>query len=145
MKNMRRKSIKLIIESNLENVALVARAVKSLCALVPVESSRIELCIAEAVTNSIEHAYGSEEGHHVEVVFTIGWDELILSVYDTGIPMDPKLLGEKGPSSFLFNADDLESVPRRGRGLAIIKEVMDNVTYTLDKGRNCFTMTKKIS
>ncbi|OEU51290.1 MAG: hypothetical protein BA871_14365 [Desulfuromonadales bacterium C00003096] len=57
--------------------------------------------------------------------------------------MDSKLLEEKDPS-LSFDADNLESVSEKGRGLVIIKEIMDNVTYTSKQGKNCLSMTKKL-
>ncbi len=144
---MKPKEIKLIIDSKLEDVALVGREVNKLCSAAGcplLEASDVELCVVEAVTNSIEHAYKLKAGHKVEVAFAIYSDELIVGVCDTGEPMDPKLLEEKGPSSFLFDPDNLESIPEGGRGLAIIKEIMDSVNYTSKEGKNCFTMKKKL-
>ncbi len=80
----------------------------------------------------------------MEVTFAIYSDELFVDVCDTGTPMDPKLLEEKDASSFLLNPDDLDSIPEGGRGLAIIKEIMDSVTYTSKEGKNCFRMKKKL-
>jgi serine/threonine-protein kinase RsbW len=144
---MKPKEIKLIIDSKLEDVALVGREVNKLCSAAGrpfLEASDVELCVVEAVTNSIEHAYRLKAGHQVEVTFAIYSDELIVGVCDTGEPMDPKLLEEKDASFFLLNPDDLGSIPEGGRGLAIIKEIMDSVAYTSKEGKNCFTMKKKL-
>lgn len=142
------RSTRLIIDSKLKNLALVGKAVNELCSSVrmdDVEAFQIELCVVEAVTNSIKHAYGLKSGHQVEVVFTIGSDELFVNIFDTGTPMDPGLLEKKRAFSSLFDAGDIASTPEGGRGLAIIKEIMDNVTYTSKEGRNCLAMTKKLT
>lgn len=142
------RSTRLIIDSKLKNVALVGKAVNELCSSVrmhDVEAFQIELCVVEAVTNSIKHAYGLKSGQQVEVVLTIGSDELFVNIFDTGTPMDPRLLEKKRVFSSLFDAGDLASTPEGGRGLAIIKEIMDNVTYTSKEGRNCLAMTKKLA
>ena len=68
------KRIKFTIESKLENVPLIGMSVSKLCSLIhlsDIETYQIELCVVEAVTNSIKHAYGLETGRQVEVIFTI--------------------------------------------------------------------------
>jgi serine/threonine-protein kinase RsbW len=107
------------------------------------EAFQIELCVVEAVTNSIKHAYRLEAGHQVEITLSIVSDKFIFDICDTGIPMDSKLLEEKSPS-LSFDADNLESISEKGRGLAIIKKIMDTVTYTSKQGKNCFSMRKKL-
>lgn len=139
--------IKLVIDSGLENVPLVGVAINKLCSLARFsdeESVQIELCAVEAVNNSIKHAYGNEPDHEVEVIYSIGSDELVLDIYDTGRPMDQDLLKEADISSLYFDANDFDSVPEKGRGLAIIKEIMDSASYTSKEGKNCFTMKKKL-
>ncbi len=141
------KKIKLIIESKLDNVSLIGMAVNKLCSSVPlsdIESYQIELCIVEAVTNSIIHAYEKEAGHDVEVVFTLDKSRLTFDVYDTGKPLSKKIISEKSCSTLEVDPDDLAGLAEGGRGLAIINEVMDQVEYRTEKGKNCFTMTKKI-
>ncbi len=141
------KRIKLIIESKLENVSLIGMAINKLCSLIhlsDVESCQIELCVAEALNNSIIHAYGREANHEVEVVFTLYGDRLILDVCDTGKAMDQSYLKKANISSFENDSNDLDNIQERGRGLAIIKEVMDSVVYETKDGKNCLTMMKKL-
>jgi serine/threonine-protein kinase RsbW len=126
--------IKLVIDSGMENVPLVGVAINKLCSLAQFSDE----------DNSIKHAYGNEPGHEVEVIYSIGSDELVLDIYDTGRPMDQDLLKEADISSLYFDANDFDSVPEKGRGLAIIKEIMDSASYTSSEGKNCFTMKKKL-
>ncbi len=141
------KRIKLIIESKLENVSLISMAINKLCSLShlsDVESCQIELCVVEALNNSIIHAYGREAGHEVEVVFTLYGDRLILDVRDTGKAMDQSYLKKAKISSFENDSNDLDNIQESGRGLAIIKECMDSVVYETKDGKNCLTMMKKL-
>jgi serine/threonine-protein kinase RsbW len=164
---MRPKVIKIVIDSKLEEVPSVGERVREICLsmrLPSFEAFQIELCVVEAVTNSIKHAYRLEAGHQVEITLSIVSDEFIFDICDTGIPMDSKLsivsdefifdicdagipmdsklLEEKSPP-LSVDADNLESISEKGRGLAIIKKIMDNVTYTSKQGENCLSMTKK--
>jgi serine/threonine-protein kinase RsbW len=141
------KTIKFIIDSNLEDVALVGMSINRLCSLNPVleqESFMTELCVVEAINNSIIHAYGNEKGHKVEVAFALTPDELLIKVYDNGKSMDKAELESRDLSSIEIDPGNLDTV-ESGRGLAIIKEVMDHVSYTTVDGINCLSLTKKLS
>jgi len=136
-----------VIESAVEHVPLVGMAIRKLCSLVGMseeEALQIELCVVEAVTNSIEHAYLMRPGEEVEVVFTLSQEELVLEVRDRGISLDRSLLERNHFPAIEFDPSDLEHIPERGRGLALIKQIMDIVSYRTVNGRNCLTMKKRL-
>ena len=142
---MSRRQITLAITSDLQNVPLIGQAVERLCAVVPlsdVESHQIALCVVEAANNAIVHAYGNEAGHEVEVIFGQYPDHLILQICDTGRAMDPKHLDPQTVSPFDFDPCRLNCIPEKGLGLAIIRETMDEVTYTTCEGKNILTLTR---
>jgi len=56
---------------------------------------------------------------------------------DTGKPMQGNLLEQKDISSLEFEPDDLDSIPEGGRGLAIVKEIMDSMDCKTEDGKNC--------
>ena len=144
---MDEKQIKFTIESNLKNVFLIGLAINKISSYIglnELESYRLELCVVEAVNNAIIHAYDKEAGNKVEVVFNIYPDRLVLDVCDTGKPMQGNLLEQKDILSLEFESDDLDNIPEGGRGLAIMKEIMDSMDYKTEDGKNCLTMTKKI-
>lgn len=134
------RQIRLTIDSELGNTALVSRAVSRLASVAGFgekDCSQVSLCIAEAVNNSIRHAYHGVQGHNVEAVFRLESDRIVLSVIDTGTPMRemPKL-------SLDFDPEELASVPEGGMGLFIIQAVMDEMNYRSEAGCNTLTMTK---
>ena len=142
------KKNKFTIESELKNVPLIGMSISRLCSMInlsDIETYWIELCAVEAVTNSIKHAYGLESGHEVEVIFTIDKNTLTLEICDTGTALNPRLLEEKAEFPLKLNVRDVEDIPESGRGLAIIREFMDDVKYASVKGRNCLTMIKRLS
>jgi len=142
---MENKEIKLVIDSDLKNVSLVGRAINELCAFVSrsrIEPYEIELCVVEAVNNSIEHAYGKEKGHEVEVRFSLGHDRLVVDIYDTGKPMDPQLLEQADISILESSLDRIKTIAEQGRGLSIIKGIMDSVVYETKSGKNRLSLTK---
>lgn len=142
------KRIKLIIESKLENVPLIGITINKLSSLIflsDIESYKIELCVVEAVTNSIIHAYGNEAGQDVEVVFTLYADRLTIDVCDIGNPLDQNIMNKKNVSSLDVDLDDIANLPEGGRGIAIIKEIMDTVSYKSEKRKNVLTMAKRLN
>jgi len=144
---MEYQKITITIESRIENVSLVGMVIGKLCSSIPLskmDAYLIEVCAVEAVTNSIIHAYGNAPDNHVEIVFSFDTAGITLEVCDTGTSMDPKILDEIKASSLEVSPDDIASISEGGRGLMIIKEVMDFVEYKNEKGKNRMTMRKQI-
>jgi serine/threonine-protein kinase RsbW len=137
------RSVALRTDSRLENVELLARAVRGLAAAAGVEAracARVELAVAEAVNNVIRHAYQRRPGLPVEVVFTLDEDRFTLEVVDEGTPMEPR----RAPV-LDFDPGDLERLPEGGMGLFIIHSVMDQVEYRSAGGRNSLLMTRRLA
>ena len=135
--------VRLEIDSELANTTLVAMAVRGLCAMTalsPVEVNRVELCVVEIVNNAIEHAYGCEKGHKVEVDVNLLKSSLSLTVSDWGKPMEENKLDAKD-----FPVDvDTTAWLCSGRGLPIVKSLMDKVEYQSVDDKNSFIMSKQI-
>ena len=143
---MKTTEIKLSIESILDNVPLIGAAVNRLCLLIPFSDSdahAIELCVTEAVVNSIKHGYDQEADHTVEVLFRREVDRIVITITDTGAPMNPHLLEEKKQSAIPFDPADIDNIPESGRGLTIIQSYMDDVRYWVEGRIKHLTLTKK--
>ena len=139
------KKIKFVIESDLANVELIGLSVNSICSFIPLperEIFQIELCVIEAVNNSIIHAYNCELIHQVEVIMSINEDSLIMEVLDKGKTMAFESLEKATIVPAYDSADNLEEFAESGRGLGLIKEFMDKVAYSSDKTANSFKMIK---
>jgi anti-sigma regulatory factor (Ser/Thr protein kinase) len=127
---MKSKEIRLSIDSVLDNVPLIGAAVNRICSLAPFTDSdahAIELCVTEAAVNCIKHGYAKEAGHLVEVLFRLERDRVVITISDTGAPLDPQILVEKKNSITAFDPADIENIPESGRGLAIMQGYMDDV------------------
>jgi serine/threonine-protein kinase RsbW len=138
----------LSIDSNLADVSLVAVAVSSACiylGLDTVSASQVELCIVEAVTNAIQHAYHGQPGQEVSVVLSSEFDLLHLEVIDNGTPMSAKNveLLVQGSDVFQVQEADRASLAESGRGLQIIHDLMDNVAYISEESFNRLQLTKR--
>ncbi len=133
-------TIRLTIESKIENVALVGSAVRGIADMLSIDtvsSYHLELCVVEAVTNVTKHAYDSEAGHSVEVDILLHRDRMTFRVYDNGKSMD---LSKIEP--LRFDPQKVETLPERGMGVFILKTLMDEIRYETKKGRNILTMIK---
>ena len=142
------RSVKFIIDSNLENIPLIGMSVNRLCSSVSfsdIDSFNIELCVVEAITNSIKHSCCGESGHEIKVVFTLTKEDVTLDISDTGAcSMNPEVLDQaviKPPGD---DITDIECIAEGGRGLGIMKEIMDSVTYRSEEGENRLTLVKKL-
>lgn len=140
-------TIQFIIASRVQDVRLIGLAVNRLCAthgFSEMDAFGIELCVVEAVTNAIEHAYHCQLGHQVRVVLHLHPDRAEIEVRDQGSPMDSSLLDEAGYAKLDLIPDDVELLSVRGRGLSIMKEMMDAVSYVRNGEENCLVLTKKL-
>jgi serine/threonine-protein kinase RsbW len=137
---MSARRIKLAIKSALEDVSLVGMAINKICSVIPlsdVEAYQAELCVVEACTNAIKHAYNHSANHDVEVVISMYIDRITFAISDTGKAMEKREI-----PTLDFDPNDLESIPEGGMGLFIMNGVMDAVDYSSAQGKNTLTMTK---
>src|ERR1700710_2989472 len=81
----------LEIDSRLEAVVVSCQVVYLLCiaaGFAPVEGSEVEVCVGEALNNSIKHAYQGDPARKVELEVVLLPDELIVDVWDSGASRD---------------------------------------------------------
>ena len=137
------RTVHLAIDSRLDHVELLARAVRALCATAGVparDCAQVELALVEAVNNVIRHAYRGEPGHPVRVAFSVRDGQFAIEVEDEGLPMPPR------PSPVLdFDPADVGSLPEGGMGLYIIHTVMDEVEFRRHDGVNAMVMRRRLA
>lgn len=143
------KSLELAIDSDLGQVSLVAVAVNRVClhlGLSEKGAGEVELCVAEAVTNAICHAYRGAPGNRVMVAVTVSDDCIMVDVCDRGtaMPAQHQQSVTHGAREAEVHFQDRNSIPEGGRGLQIIRELMDQVSYSSDGLLNHLTMTKHL-
>jgi serine/threonine-protein kinase RsbW len=133
-------TLKLIIESKLENISLIGSAVRGIAGMLSMDAIsgyQLELCVVEAVTNVTKHAYHGESGHSVEVDILLYPDRLTFKIYDRGDTMDLSRI-----EPLAFDPSKVESLPERGMGVFILKTLMDEISYETVNGQNILTMIK---
>lgn len=146
-KSMPANQIRISIDSQLKHAALVGLVTRSACGylgLSATESYEIELCVVETVNNAVEHAYGNEPGHRVEVSLTLETGRMVLEIRDWGQSLDADEDLTDQPRLQALNSDPMEAL-ERGMGLAIIHQVMDQVRYHASGSGNCLRLTKSLN
>ncbi|NOT85156.1 MAG: ATP-binding protein [Methylococcaceae bacterium] len=136
--------ITLTIDSRLENIAIVCVCAKALAGVFfDVDKfAEIELALAEAVNNCIEHAYCGSDQQQVIIKFTLLNDRLLIEIIDEAdIAFNPELL-ENLSVDFDYDPLDIDNLPESGFGLKIIKSSMDGVNYRRENGKNHWILTK---
>ena len=134
------RTIHLSIPSRLSDVCLIGHAVRGVCGCSPLEQechAQMEVCVVEAVTNAIKHAYHRHEDYLVEAAITIYDDRILFEISDNG-----NAIVDYAPRSLEFDPEEIGSIPENGMGLFIIETIMDEVTYRTVDGRNTLSFSK---
>lgn len=102
-----------------------------------VEAEQIALAVDEAATNVIEHAYGGEPGHEIEVHFDPEGESLNIVIFHEGEALDSVPVPE-------FDLDKLVAEKRKGGlGLTIMRQMMDKVEHgRAGTGKNMCVMVR---
>jgi serine/threonine-protein kinase RsbW len=89
----------------------------------------INLVLTEAMANAIQHACTGAEKEEVHITITIRDNRMVIRVFDQGHGFD--ICKTPGPDQ----KPDEEYLREHGRGIYIIRALMDKVSYRkLDKG-----------
>lgn len=97
----------------------------------------LNLVLTEAMVNAIRHANANDPQEEVVVRITISDNELIMLVFDHGQGFDIGSI----PEQVCLDAQLLDE---HGRGLFIMRSLMDSVQYRKVDGGNVLEMRKKL-
>lgn len=104
-------------------------------------SFNINLVLEELVTNVINYAYPSTEEHSFSVTADgEAGGVLTLQIIDDGVPFDP--LNEAPEVDVTLG---VEERPVGGLGIFIVKQIMDEVSYSRTDGKNILTLQKNLA
>lgn len=91
--------------------------------------------LTEAMTNVIFHAHRGDPERIVEITLDVEGNRIIIRFYDEGNSFDAANRALSSPCM----PDDLSE---RGRGIFIIRSLMDSVTYRRINGKHVLEMIK---
>lgn len=137
------QSINLKIRSSHDHVYLIGRAVTGIIKEMVKDEQELyllELAVCEAVTNSIKHAYKGTSGNYVDLEINVSETELVFKIKDKGQSLGNGILRNIKIDEESICGNTCEG----GRGIPLIKRIMDQVHYYSDDEENCLTMIKRI-
>ncbi|MBK9055170.1 MAG: ATP-binding protein [Chloroflexi bacterium] len=119
----------------------------------------VQLAIHEVCTNVIDHAYGAPAPEQ-NIQVTLFWDEhsqqLVAEITDQGRPFDPlqhewslpmvwqAVTTANGPAYRLESVAEPGLEQERGRGIFMIRQLMDEVLYLPHNGHNVWRLTRQL-
>ena len=98
----------------------------------------VDLAMEEMVTNVIKYAYADSSDLHIIIHSRRESDELVLVIEDQGPEFNP--LTAEAPDQ----NQTLDEMKIGGRGLVLVRRIMDDLAYERRGNRNIFTMKKKL-
>ena len=143
---MEPRSFLLTMDSNLQDVMLASCMLRTLMDRLEVqqnEAEMVELCLMEAMVNTVRHAYRDESGHEVRLRFHLGESSITFEVEDDGPHASKITLQDAIERATVFDPDDPDSLSEGGRGMLIISQVMDEWDYLEHDGINVLRMRKE--
>ena len=95
---------------------------------------RLDLAVAEALTNIMSYAYCDEARHDISVELRAQPDRIRIRIEDDGVPFNPlELPVEPQPRS-------LDQAQPNGRGIPLMRSFMSELHYLRRDKRNVLTM-----
>lgn len=97
--------------------------------------ARVEICLAEALTNVIKHAGQTNPDARIDVALHDGTRAVSIDLFDPdgAAPFD---LRDHAP-----DLDAVDPMAESGRGLGLIAQCADDIDYARKGGRFCLTLT----
>jgi anti-sigma regulatory factor (Ser/Thr protein kinase) len=136
-------SFVLRIRADLNEIAAVSAALEGAMkdhAFSEEEILDTQLAVEEAITNVIVHGYAGREGEDGIAIACRATKGLVeIQIEDTAVPFDPLSL----PEPDLAGSIDDRKIG--GLGIFLIRQVMDEIVYRYEDGRNILVLVKRRS
>lgn len=99
---------------------------------------QLTLAVEEAAVNVMNYAYEPGTVGTVDLDAEAGNGELKIIISDSGVAFDPT---QKAEADITLTAEER---PIGGLGIFLVRQIMDDVSYRRQDGRNILTLTKKL-
>jgi len=133
------KTFELVIDSNIEKIPEISALLGEEMQTFGFGSEMIldtQLAVEEAITNVINHGY-KKTGGQIVISSRICPERIEVQIMDTAPRFNPLSV----PEPDLDSTIDDRNVG--GLGIFLIRQVMDEVSYRYEDGKNIFSLTKK--
>lgn len=134
-------SIKIAFESKLTYLPILRKVVRTICSDEIRDNEKffqdIDLCLNEALSNTILHAYQNESDREVQIIVTLRKPDLTIQIIDEGL----KISEDNQHPQFKIT-DHIEALPESGFGIFILHQLMDEVVYKTVENKNILFLRK---
>ncbi len=134
-----KETASLTINADIDEIPKISETLESLMHAHAFSEEDIldtQLAVEEAVTNSIVHGYEGKTGT-ITVSFEVTRNRAGIRIEDEAVPFDPFSLPEPDLDG------NLEERRIGGLGVFLIRQVMDEVSYRHDNGKNILSLIKR--
>ena len=100
-------------------------------------SNQLAVALTEGLVNAIKHANSAEPNKDIHIRINVSSNVLVVRIYDNGVGFDLETV----PTP-CFTSTGIEE---KGRGIFILRSLMDTVKYTRSDDGNVLEMRKKIA
>lgn len=100
-------------------------------------SNNLAIVLTEGLVNAIKHGNSGEQDNEIHFCINVTGKKMVIRIYDKGIGFD---LNSVQPPN--FTKSRLED---KGRGIFILRTLMDEVKYNKENGWNVLEMTKELN
>lgn len=132
-------SHRMALNASQKSVRKALRAVKAQLddhGIVPDDLASIELVLAEALNNIVEHAYSGTDEGLIEVALSVDDNELAFRITDRGLPMPN---GEPPKGTLAPMTGEISELPEGGFGWFLIHELAHDLAYVRHESSNVFS------
>jgi serine/threonine-protein kinase RsbW len=129
----------LTIKSNLNEIPRVSAAIEELMTVHAFGAEEIldtQLAVEEAITNIILHGYSTGKGE-IGITCRAAPHSIEVRIEDSAAPFNPLSLSDPDLSG------DVEDRKIGGLGVFLIRQVMDEVSYRRENGKNILILEKR--
>lgn len=132
------KNFKLVLASKseaVEQIEQLAAQAATLAGFSQEEQDSLAIAVTEIANNAIVHGNKRDAGKKVFVNIAVNGGEIRMTIRDQGVGFDPdKLSNPLDPENLLRES---------GRGVFIVRSLMDEVLYDFTKGGTEVTIVKR--
>src|SRR5947209_7475701 len=139
MNSLETRTVQLVIRNELSEIAQIRDAVDRVAGelSVPIRSlNQLQIALDEVVSNVIRHAWPSGGTHQFIVRVTLEPTAAKVEVVDDGMSFDPRRTSHPGETP------TNQQPAIGGRGILMLKNLVDSIDYARVDGRNHTTLKK---
>ena len=131
----------LVIPNKIEELTKVSEFIKQIGEQMNLPHElviNLNLAMEEAVSNVIFYGFENRNGE-IEITFSLKDGKLVFTIVDDGVEFDLTL--KENPDTTL----SVEERPVGGLGIFLIKQIMNEIEYRRENGKNILIMSKSIT